>query len=172
MNFTLNLSLNSSHRLSFSKFQYLIICYFVCAVGASRKNQTVSNTKCLEELDRNIFNIVHEACSDQIKHLLYYMEVFANVLKLYNKQVSEGNMEIKDKVSKLMKKGGPNYFFQNNLFSSEKEFRNKINFSDFEYQEYLFLRAMAKDRWDSIVLKMKTLLVNIERLSNPINDGY
>uniref|UniRef100_A0A1B6ID22 Prolyl 4-hydroxylase alpha-subunit N-terminal domain-containing protein n=1 Tax=Homalodisca liturata TaxID=320908 RepID=A0A1B6ID22_9HEMI len=115
------------------------------------------NITSLSDLDREISNVINRGCNKQIRNLLIYMENFTKSLKIHLKGIRDEDVMARAKAQAMLDDGGPSYFNMIPTFQDETIFRNRINFSDLEYQEYLYLAAKAKDQWDDIVLKLKNI---------------
>lgn len=126
-------------------------------VLSTNNTMTREKFKNLNDIDQEISNIIRQGSTDQVKHLLLYMDTFVKLLRIYFTGVNYGNAQIKKIALAISAKGGPQYFYDAATFFAETEFRHKMNFSDIEYQEYLYLRAEAKEKWDAIELKLRNI---------------
>lgn len=113
--------------------------------------------KSFDDLDQAICNIIKQGSSDQVKNLLFYMENVVKLTRIYFTGVNYGNVDIRKKVTLILDKGGPQYFFEATSFLEETKIRNRLNLSDTDYQEYLYLRAEAQERWEAIELRLKNI---------------
>lgn len=120
-------------------------------------NMTKTKIKNLNDLDQEISKIIRNESVEQVKHMLLYMDTFVKLLRIYFTGIHNGDVEMKNKALSILKKGGPQYFYESASYFAETKFRQKMNLSDVEYQEYLYLRAEAKEKWDMLELKLKNI---------------
>lgn len=113
--------------------------------------------KSFDDVDQDICTIIREGCNEQVKNLLFYMENVVKLMRIYFTGVNYENNDIRQKILSILNKGGPQYFFEAATYFEETKFRDRMNLSDVDYQEYLYLRAEAKERWEAIELRMKNI---------------
>lgn len=102
---------------------------------------------------------VYEHPSPALKQqLMENIQLYLITLRRFNTMTRRGCTDTKEQAADLVHSGGP-IFLKNHAFYSDEEqaLRNKINFTDYQFQEYQYYRIDSENEWNELQGQIKEL---------------
>uniref|UniRef100_A0A1B6KFV7 Uncharacterized protein n=1 Tax=Graphocephala atropunctata TaxID=36148 RepID=A0A1B6KFV7_9HEMI len=128
----------------FVNLQCLVFLVFVIA-------QLARCVTDLVQLDHDISAIYQNPDPVKKQILMDNVHLYLITLRRFNTMTKKGCPENSEQAAELVHSGGPNFLKSFAFYSDEEQvLRHKMNFTDFQFQEYQYYRLDAENEWNEL----------------------
>ncbi|KAG8242386.1 hypothetical protein J6590_066887 [Homalodisca vitripennis] len=105
----------------------------------------------LVQLDKDISIIYQNPDPAKKLKLMEDVRLYLETLRRFNTMTKKGCPENSEQAAELVHSGGPNFLKSFAFYSDEEQvLRYKMNFTDFQFQEYQYYRLDAENEWSEL----------------------
>lgn len=128
--------------------KWVVLCFALYLVYL---NTNVAGVTDLQLVDSIISDVYSHPSHDKKQKLMDNIHLYLITLRRFNTMTKKGCFETKEQALELVHSGGPHFLNLNAFYSDEEQIlRYKMNFTDFEFQEYQYYRLDTENEWSEL----------------------